>query len=269
MSKAVKRTTGSSVPDDADNETTRVISSEDVTETQVLGAGQKGPVVPDSAEDSADDSAERTRVISDQPLAADEDLERREAEERRRQDAERRARERAALERAARERALGTVTPPPAEPEPAPVDVPRPVTDRAFASLGLFVFRVVVAGVLGVHGFQHLTQRPETYAMIERIGFPYTTQLVWVLGIGECLAALAILLGLWTRIAGLGAMAIGVLALVFVHWDGLNIFATSGIDGEPALLLAACGFLLFCVGSGGFGIDAGPRRRRALKKANR
>ncbi|MDN6442283.1 MAG: hypothetical protein L0K30_09800, partial [Acidipropionibacterium jensenii] len=103
MSKAVKRTTGSSVPDDADNETTRVISSEDVTETQVLGTGQKGPLVPDSAEDSGDDSAERTRVISDQPLAADEDLERREAEERRRQDAERRARERAALERAARE----------------------------------------------------------------------------------------------------------------------------------------------------------------------
>lgn len=290
MSKAVKRTTGDGAPDDADNETTRFISSEDATETQVLGSqealrgGYPGSRPQDSRPQDFDvEEVERTRVISEQPFpdesasaaareaarqAETAELARREAEERRRQEAEQRARE-----RASRERSLGTV-PPPVEPDPTPVEVPRPVTDRAFASLGLLVFRIVVAGVLGVHGFQHLTQRADTLSMINQIGFPYANfpyanYLVWVLGIGECLAGLGILVGLWTRAAGLGAMAIGVLALVYVHWHGFNIFETSGIAGEPALLVAASGFLLFCVGSGGWGLDAGPRRRRALRKATR
>ncbi|WP_257476847.1 DoxX family protein [Acidipropionibacterium jensenii] len=262
MSKAVKRTTGNAIPDDADNETTRVISSEDVTKTEVIEPEGTTRGVPDEyyARPGAE-TVERTQVIPETPDA--EDNARREAEEARRQEAEQRARE-----RAMRQRSLGTVTPP-AEPDPTPVEVPRPVTDRVFASMGLFIFRVVLAAVLGMHSFQHLTQRAGTYDMINGVGLPYPTYLVWVLGIGEGLAALGILVGLWTRIAGLGAAAIGVLALVFVHWHGLNVFADAGILGEPALLVAACGLLLFFIGSGGWGIDAGPRRRRALKKASR
>ncbi|MDU7305859.1 MAG: flotillin family protein, partial [Escherichia coli] len=78
-----------------------------------------------------------------------------ETERRRRELAEQRARERAdrqAIEAERQRRAAH------AEPEPEPVAEPAPMrtTDKAMASLGLFLFRLIVGGVLGVHGFQHL-----------------------------------------------------------------------------------------------------------------
>ena len=39
--------------------------------------------------------------------------------------------------------------------------------------------------------------------------------------------------------------------------------------GEPALLIAAAGLLLLCVGAGGWASDARNRHRRAEAKASR
>ncbi|AXE37810.1 DoxX family protein [Acidipropionibacterium virtanenii] len=263
MSKPVKRTTDNSASDDADTEATRVIpETPDVADenpTQVLGSGDSGYY-----RTASEDPAEHTQVLTGAtPDEADDQEGLRQADERRRLDAEERARE-----RASRERTLGTVTPVD-EPDPVVEPAPRPSTDRWWPSFGLFLFRLVIAGVLGVHSFQHLTQRAGTLEMIEGIGLPYAADLVWVLGICEGLAALALLFGLVTRIAGLGTLALGVAALVFVHWGNFNIFAESGIEGEPALLLAASGLLLLCVGAGGWAVDARGRHRRAEARAAR
>ena len=90
---------------------------------------------------------------------------------------------------------------------------------------------------------------------------------VWVLGICECIAAVCIILGLFTRVAGAGIIAIMVLSLTFIFWGSFAIFKAMGFKGELELLLAACGVLLLFLGAGGWSIDAAYRRSRAAAKA--
>ena len=47
---------------------------------------------------------------------------------------------------------------------------------------------------------------------------------VWVLGICECVAAVCIILGLFTRVAGAGVIAITVLALAFTGMSAATVF---------------------------------------------
>ena len=251
MSKAIKRTAA----DSTDAETTRVIRTgasrvdADVNPTEVI-----------KPSDSAD--SERTSVIDDNVFRPDSETTRvvddREFEEerRRRELAEQRARERAdrqAIEAERQRRAAH------AEPEP----------EQVAASLGLFLFRLSVGGILGVHGFQHLAQRDLTLRAVQALPLPsgYAQSGVWVLGICECIAAVCIILGLFTRVAGAGIIAIMVLTLTFIFWGSFAIFKTMGFKGELELLLAACGVLLLFLGAGGWSIDAAYRRSRAAAKA--
>ncbi len=263
MSKAIKRTAA----DSTDAETTRVIRTgasrvdADVNPTEVI-----------KPSDSAD--SERTSVIDDNVFRPDSETTRvvddREFEEerRRRELAEQRARERAdrqAIEAERQRRAAH------AEPEPEQVAEPAPkrTTDKVMASLGLFLFRLIVGGILGVHGFQHLAQRDLTLRAVQALPLPsgYAQSGVWVLGICECIAAVCIILGLFTRVAGAGIIAIMVLSLTFIFWGSSAIFKTMGFKGELELLLAACGVLLLFLGAGGWSIDAAYRRSRAAAKA--
>ncbi|MDO4412736.1 DoxX family protein [Cutibacterium sp.] len=263
MSKAIKRTAA----DSTDAETTRVIQTgafrvdDDANRTEVI--------VPSRSADS-----ERTNAIDDDVFRPDTEktqvVDDREFEEerRRRELAEQRARERAdrqAIE-AERQRRAAYV-----EPEPQPVVAPAPkrTTDKAMASLGMFLFRIVVGGILGVHGFQHLIQRDLTLGAVQALPLPsgYDQVGVWVLGICECVAAVCIILGLLTRIAGAGLTVIMVLALVFIFWGNFAIFKTMGFKGELELVLAGCGVLLLFLGAGGWSIDAAYRRSRAARKA--
>ncbi|WCC80181.1 DoxX family protein [Cutibacterium equinum] len=264
MSKAIKRTAA----DSTDAETTRVIRTgasrvdADANRTEVINPG-----------DSAD--SERTSVIDDDVFRPDTETTRvvddREFEEerRRRELAEQRARERAdrqAIEAERQRRAAHA-----AEPEPEPVAEPAPkrTTDKVLASLGMFLFRIVVGGILGIHGFQHLTQRDLTLRAVQTLPLSsgYAHVGVWVLGISECIAAVCIILGLFTRVAGVGVIIMMVLALTFIFWGNFAIFKTMGFKGELELLLAGCGVLLLSLGSGGWSIDAAYRRSRAAAKA--
>ena len=133
----------------------------------------------------------------------------------------------------------------------------------------MFLFRIVVGGILGIHGFQHLTQRDLTLRAVQTLPLPsgYAQTGVWVLGICECIAAVCIILGLFTRIAGVGVIIIMLLALTFIFWGSFAIFKTMGFKGELELLLAGCGVLLLFLGAGGWSIDAAYRRSRAAAKA--
>ena len=155
------------------------------------------------------------------------------------------------------------------EPEQVAEPAPKRTTDKVMASLGLFLFRLIVGGILGVHGFQHLAQRDLTLRAVQALPLPsgYAQSGVWVLGICECIAAVCIILGLFTRVAGAGIIAIMVLSLTFIFWGSFAIFKTMGFKGELELLLAACGVLLLFLGAGGWSIDAAYRRSRAAAKA--
>ncbi|MVA76950.1 DoxX family membrane protein [Auraticoccus sp. F435] len=173
-----------------------------------------------------------------------------------------------AAARAERERALGVRN------HPAPVEEevdPGPTkhnTDRFLGSLGLFLLRLVTAAVMGVHGAQKLLDIDGTTQFFTSTALPYPEVFALVTAIGEVLIALALLLGLLVRVAGLGVLAISVGALVLVHWYRNPFVAgQSGFQGELELVLAGVGLLLACVGGGWWGIDAALRRGRARRRA--
>lgn len=170
--------------------------------------------------------------------------------------------------RAARDRSLGKVaqTDDPVQP-PAPVH--KRTTDRFLGSLGLFLLRLVLAGIIGIHGYQHVTSVNTFTDFLAKVGLPSAHYLAWGIGIAEMLAAVALLFGLLTRIAGLGVCALMVGALVKVMWGAANPFhsGVSGFTGELELMLAAVGFVIFCLGAGRWSIDGSFRATRQRNKA--
>lgn len=191
---------------------------------------------------------EETRIIATDAEQAD--LERRRAEE-----------------RAARNRSLGVVDRS-AEPASYATPVPKPTTDKALPSLGLFLLRLVTAGIMGVHGFQKLTDIPATQQFFASLGIPSPLYVAWGTGVAEVLAAVALVFGMLTRVAGLGIAAIGIGALALVKWGKQNPFqkGVSGFAGELELLLAAVGLLLFCIGAGRWSVDGSMRASRRRNK---
>ncbi len=171
--------------------------------------------------------------------------------------------------KAARDKALGNVPRSP-EAELAPPPQAR-TTDKFLGSLGLFVLRLLVAGLVGLRGLQHLTNLTQTNDLITGTwlaDYFDPAVLAVVLGAGELLIALGLILGLLVRVAGLGVTAISVLALVFVLWGNGNPFAdrTFGFLGEYDLLLAGVGVLFMCLGGGGWAIDRSFRKSRQARK---
>lgn len=206
----------------------------------------------------AEQAAQEAQV--DQAAKAEQAAQAEQAEQ---QEAEQRAQE-----KAERDRRLGTVR---ADEQPETVvaaTVPRPTTDRFAGSVGLFVLRVVTTALVGVFGFQALTQRQPVIDAIAKIGVPRANLVAWGLAGLLLLVAAMILFGLGTRVAGFILAALGVLSLVFVKWGAFNPFhqGQPGFSGDIDLVLAAIGWALLFVGAGGWSLDAGIRRSRAQKK---
>ncbi|OYN98683.1 DoxX family protein [Enemella evansiae] len=165
-----------------------------------------------------------------------------------------------------REKALGTRR---KNTEPEPVAVapkPKRTTDKFLGSLGLLLLRLVAAGIIGIHGYAKAMDIGSVQQMLNNTIIPEPVIMSYVLAASEVAIALALVLGLLTRLAGLGLAAIGIGALVFVKWVQ-NPFTGNTLSGELELLLGAVGLLFLCVGAGGASVDAAFRRRRAAAKA--
>ena len=136
-----------------------------------------------------------------------------------------------------------------------PAKPPR-TTDRPLGALALFVLRLVTAGIFGVHGVQKLLDIPGTREFFGSFPLPQAELFGLITAAGELAVALGLLLGLAVRIAGLGAMAITIGALILVHWTEWPIAGSpAGFSGELELLLAAVGFVFFLLGGGRIGLD--------------
>lgn len=170
--------------------------------------------------------------------------------------------------RAERDAALGTKRRVP-EPEPEPVAAPQPAvmrtTDKFFGSFGLFLLRLVTAGIIGLHGFAKALDIEAVQTMLADTVIPEPVIVSYVLTGAEVAIAIALVFGLFTRLAGLGVAAIGIGALVFVHWI-TNPFVGNALTGELELLLGGVGLLFLFLGAGGWSVDAAVRRRRAAER---
>ncbi|MEA5054904.1 MAG: DoxX family protein [Propionicimonas sp.] len=182
-------------------------------------------------------------------------------------EAEKLAAERAAR-REAREAALTATAPIPVT-APEPVVVYKRTNDRFFGSLGLFLLRLVTAAIFLVRGLNLVTDIPAAQAQFATTIIPYPQVMAIVTGVACLLIALSLVLGLLTRVAGLGVLLIAGGALAFVLWGPWSPFVAGqpGFLGEYELLLAAVGLLFLLLGGGGWSVDRSFRAGRERDKA--
>lgn len=175
-----------------------------------------------------------------------------------------------AARREARTVALAATAPVPLA-APEPVIVHKRTNDKFWGSVGLFLLRLVLAAILAVRGLNILTDIPAAQAQFAQTVIPYPSIMAIVTGVAALLIALSLILGLLTRLAGLGIALIGGGALAFVEWGNWSPFIAGrpGFLGDYELLLAAVGILLLCIGAGGWSLDRSVRAGRARNKAER
>ena len=175
-----------------------------------------------------------------------------------------------AARRDARSAALAATAPvPPAAPEP--VIIQQRTNDKFWGSVGLFLLRLVLAAILAVRGLNILTDIPAAQAQFAATVIPYPSIMAIVTGVAALLIALSLILGLLTRLAGLGIALIGGGALAFVQWGSWSPFIAGrpGFLGDYELLLTAVGVLLLCIGAGGWSLDRSVRAGRASNRGGR
>lgn len=152
-------------------------------------------------------------------------------------------------------------------PEPAePVSVVHRTNDKFFGSLGLFLLRLIVAAIMGVHGANKLMNLPATVEMLQNTVLPSPGIMAIVIGAAEIAIAIALVFGLLTRVAGLGVALVAGGALAFVQWGNWSPFkpGESGFTGELELLLVGVGLLFLMIGAGGWSVDRGFRARKSV-----
>lgn len=139
----------------------------------------------------------------------------------------------------------------------------RHVVDRFDGAVGLLVLRLVAAAVLAIRGLQKLQHLDVTQQQFSQLGIPYANIMAVVVGVVEVAIAVALVLGVATRAAGLGIAVIAIGALYYVKWRSGSIFTDGqpGFSGELELLLAGVGIALAGLGGGGWGVDRRFRRR--------
>jgi len=130
-----------------------------------------------------------------------------------------------------------------------------------------------------VRGFNLLANRGAAEQVLGGTVLPDPVIWVLVAGFGSMLIALALLLGLLTRVAGVAAALISLGTLIFVLWGpGWSPFGVAtqtgflsgqyAFVGEFELLIAVVGFMFLCVGGGGWSLDRSFRAARARDRAH-
>jgi putative oxidoreductase len=143
------------------------------------------------------------------------------------------------------------------------ITAPSPILGSAQRlHVGLAVLRVVVGSVFVAHGAQKLF----VYGLggvtgaFAGMGIPLAGIAGPAVAFLALLGGLALVLGLFTRLAAVGLVGVMLGAIVFVHAAG-GFFAPDGV--EFVLTLGAAAAALALTGPGAFSADAAITRRRA------
>ena len=160
-------------------------------------------------------------------------------------------------EKEARDQRLGLVATSDANAVRAAAPLPRPGVGL-FASLGLLALRLVTAAILGIIGYQILSNVDASAELLGRTLLPEPRLLTWIVGFGLAALAVMLIIGLAVRVVGFLMTVLAVGSLAFLRWGAFSVFrpGIDGFIGDRDLLLAAVGILFFCVGGGRAGVDA-------------
>lgn len=152
--------------------------------------------------------------------------------------------------------------------------VEKPVkrqADRGFGAFSLFLFRLVVAGIIGVLGYQVLTDIDGATEFLSTTVIPEPRLVAWILGFGFVALAALLVLGLGARLVGFLLFAVAVASLVTIRWGQFSIFqpGMEGFLGDRTLLTAVSGLVISAFGAGRASIDGAIHAARQKAKAAR
>src|SRR3989338_2044079 len=91
-----------------------------------------------------------------------------------------------------------------------------PVCTPAMRDFGLFVLRLSVGVVFIYHGWMKLTDIEGTTAFFGSQGFPIAGALAYLVGLVEFVGGVAVVLGVFTKVAALFLAVVMVVALLTV-----------------------------------------------------
>jgi putative oxidoreductase len=126
-----------------------------------------------------------------------------------------------------------------------------------FEALGKLVLRLAVGGLMLCHGvYKLLHGLAGIEKMLAAKGLP--TALAYGVPLGEVVAPLLIIIGFWSRLAGL-TLAFTMAMAVYLAFGAaaLNFNSTGGVSAELSLLFLAGGLAILCLGSGKFSVSGG------------
>lgn len=132
----------------------------------------------------------------------------------------------------------------------------------ARVSAGLAALRAIVGTVFLAHGAQKLFVfgLAGVAGAFDGMGVPLAGIAGPAVAFAEFFGGIALLLGLFTRVAGIGLAAVMLGALFLVHWAG-GFFAPEGV--EFVLTLFGAAVALAIAGPGDYSVDALLGRRKA------
>lgn len=126
---------------------------------------------------------------------------------------------------------------------------------QAYGECSVLAFRVVTGLVFFMHGWQKFQGGvPGVAGFLTTLGFPMPEVFAVLLIAGEVVGGLALILGVWTRLASLVLVIISVVALFTVHVA--NGFFISNGGYEFILLLLVSALTFFTWGGGKYSVDA-------------
>lgn len=120
----------------------------------------------------------------------------------------------------------------------------------------LLIIRILVGGIIAYSGFTKLMNMDQAISGLTGLtGLPVWT--VWLVALGELLAGLGVLFGVWTRLATIGVIVIMTAA----------VYYTGGQDMSSLLLLIG-GIILLMTGGGEWAIIKDRSRNRMAMPNN-